>query len=351
MLLYYHLVGEIPAFTPHFEFHTLIDSARLWSGVCVFFVISGFVMYVTGRNLPPADFAWRRIARIVPLYWSVTLAVCALALLAPHALHRTDLTAGYVVQSLSFVPYANPGQGGELFPILVPGWTLNYEMAFYLVFALALLAPCRWRVWLIGATIISSAALGFLYPQERMYSLWGFYTSEIVLLFAAGILLGVAYIRARDGKLALHVPRWICAALVIAGFWLILADLPHFALCQLAGSIAIVGAVVSWEHQYGLPRLRVPLLLGDASYSIYLVHLFAFGLVRAAWGRMHGGNALAFAALAAGSAIILALITYRLIERPSLTLLMRFAPWSREKQREHQLASSVAAGASLDGGC
>lgn len=340
MLVYYHLVGEIPALTPHFRFDTIIDSAHLWSGVCIFFVISGFVMYVTGRNLSPSDFAWRRVARIVPLYWSVTLAVCALALLDPHVLHRTDLTASYLVKSLLFVPYANPGHGGELFPVLVPGWTLNYEMAFYSLFALTLFAPARWRAWLIGAAISAAAVLGLLYPRERMYSIWGFYTGAIVLLFAAGVLLGVIYIHARDGKRDLHVPKWICAASVVLGFWVILADLPHFPLWQLAGSIVIVGGVLAWEYQYGLPRWRVPLLLGDASYSIYLVHLFAFGLVRALWNHLRIDSALVFAVLATGSAIALAFITYRLIERPSLTLLTRIASLSGERQRPQPVASA-----------
>ena len=340
MVVYYHLVGEIPALTPHFRFDTIIDSAHLWSGVCVFFVISGFVMYVTGRNLSASDFAWRRVARIVPLYWSVTLAVSALALLDPHVLQRTDLTTSYLVKSLLFVPYANPRHGGELFPILVPGWTLNYEMAFYALFAMTLFAPARWRTWLISAAISASATLGLLYPQERMYSIWGFYTGTIVLLFAAGVVMGAAYIRVRDGKLDLHVPAWACAAAVILGFWMILADHAHFPAWQLGGSVAIVGAVVAWEHQHGLPRWRVPLLLGDASYSIYLVHLFAFGLIRALWNHLHVGNALVFAILAVGSAIALALITYRLIERPSLTLLARAAPWKGERQRPQPVASA-----------
>jgi exopolysaccharide production protein ExoZ len=254
-------------------------------------------------------------------------------------LHRTDLTAQYLIKSLLFVPYANPGHGGELFPILVPGWTLNYEMAFYSLFALTLFAPARWRAWLIGAAISAAAVLGLLYPRERMYSIWGFYTGAIVLLFAAGVLLGAAYVRARDRKLHLHVPKWVCAASIILGFWVILADLPHFPLWQLAGSVVIVGGVVAWEYQYGLPRWRVPLLLGDASYSIYLVHLFAFGLVRTAWNHLHFESASAFAVLAIGSAIALALLTYQLIERPSLGLLMRMTSWRAERQG-HPLASA-----------
>jgi len=332
MVVYYHLVGQIPGLAPHFRFDTIIDSAHLWSGVCVFFVISGFVMYVTGRNLSASEFVWRRTARIVPLYWSVTLAVCALALLDPHLLHRTELTTYDLVKSLLFVPYANPGQGGQLFPILVPGWTLDYEMAFYALFAVALLAPARWRAWLIVAAIAASAVLGLLYPGERMYSIWGFYTSALVLLFAAGVLMGAAYIHIRERKVDLHVPKWVWVAVMLLGFWMILADLPHFAVWQLAGSIAVVGAAVAWEHQFGLPRSRVLLLLGDASYSIYLVHLFAFGLIRVEWTHLHGENALVFAILAVGSAIALALVTYQLIERPSLALLTRVASGRGERQ-------------------
>lgn len=340
MVVYYHLVGQVPALASHFRFDTVIDSAHLWSGVCVFFVISGFVMYVTGRNSSAADFAWKRVARIVPLYWSVTFAVCALALLDPQVLHRTALSVDSLLKSLLFVPYANPGQGGQLFPILVPGWTLDYEMAFYSLFAVTLFAPTRWRAWIIGAAISASALLGFLYPRDRVYSIWGFYTSAIVLLFAAGVVLGVAYVHARDRKLNLPVPKWVWAAAMVLGFWLVLADVPHFRVWQLAGSVTIVGAALAWEYQYGLPRWRALLLLGDASYSIYLVHLFAFGLVRTVWVRMHGQSALVFGILAVGSALALALITYQLIERPSLTLLTRIASWRGERQRARGLASA-----------
>jgi exopolysaccharide production protein ExoZ len=200
-------------------------------------------------------------------------------------------------------------------------------------------------VWLICAAISSATLLGFLHPQERLYSLWGFYTSAIVLLFAAGVLLGAAYIWAKDRKLDLHVPKWVYAVVIILGFWMILADLPYLIIWQVAGSTAIVGAVIAWEYQYGLPRWRGPLLLGDASYSLYLVHLLAFGLIRAAWGHIHSENALVFAVLAVGSAITLALITYRLIERPSLTLLTRFASQRGESRGQPPLPSRMTTGA------
>lgn len=340
MVVYYHLAGQVPAFAPYFHFDTVIDSAHLWSGVCVFFVISGFIMYVTGRKLTAGEFAWRRIARIVPLYWAVTLAVCALALVDPRLLHSTDLTIGNAVRSLLFLPYSNPTQGGMLFPILVPGWTLNYEVAFYALFAVALLF--RWRMWIVGGVLCVGALLGVIHPQARMLSIWGFYTSTMLLLFAAGILLGAAYIKVKERPMSRRLPRWACALTMLAGLWLILGDLRPFALAQLIGSVAIVGGAVAWEHQYGLPRWKWLLLLGDASYSIYLVHLFAFGLTRTAWKHLHSGSALMFALFSAGTAIALALLTYRYIERPALKLLIRSPPVREIAAAPARLATLIA---------
>lgn len=369
MVAYYHLRTQIPAFLPALSFDRVVSSAHLSSGVYVFFVISGFIMYVTGRNLSAGDFVRRRLVRILPLYWTVTLAVCVVAVVAPHAVHRTDVTAEYVTKSLLFVPYNNPTQQDVLFPILVPGWSLNYEMAFYAIFAAALLAPARWRTWIIGAVLGSCVLAGVLRSRPEMLDLWGFYTSSRLLMFAAGIGLGMVYTRLRprssptmmlgspwsgaDGVYSFEashgsqwrgrcrngeavvmdarprLPRWACAALVGIGFWMILGSAftgEAQRIAQLWGSLAIVGGTVAWEYQYGLPKWRALLLLGDASYSLYLVHLFAFGITRTLWSRLHwqgGIAAYCFATTSILVAVTLALATYRLIERPALTILTR----------------------------
>ena len=369
MVAYFHLQDEIPAFSRALSFDRIVDSHNLSCGVSVFFVISGFIMYVTSRKLSASEFAKRRLVRIIPLYWGVTLLVVAVALLDPRGLQSTVLDATYITKSLIFVPYHNPGQHGALFPVLVPGWTLNYEMAFYTLFALALLAPARWRMVVIGSTLGIAALAGCMHSRPMMTSLWGFYTSSLLLLFAAGIGLGMLYTKLRpigtssftvgspwsgpDGKFFIEMldgsrrlvrfrhgsavvvdarpqlPRWVCGLIVGIGLWLILADWSGAALAntmQSLGAIAIVAGVVAWEWQYGLSRVRWLLLLGDASYSIYLVHLFAFGLVRQAWKHVHlhgDVGALVFVVVAMGAALGLALVTYRVIERPSMAFLNR----------------------------
>jgi len=329
MVAYFHLRTQIPAFTADLSFDRVLNSDHLSTGVYVFFVISGFIMYVTGRNLSASDFVRRRLVRILPLYWSLTLAVCAVAILAPHLVHRTDVTAEYVAKSMLFVPYSNPSQDQLLYPVLVPGWSLNYEMGFYALFAAALLAPRQWRTWIITGALGICALAGVIHSRSEVLNVWGFYTSSRLLLFAAGIGLGVAYTR-------LRLSRWVCAGLVLAGFWMILGDgLTGKALRleEFLGSVAIVAGLAVWEHQYGLPTIRALLLLGDASYSLYLVHIFVFGITRTIWRHLHVHGAAAFATFSMLAAVGAALMTYTLIEVPSIALL-KGRLWSGVKRPE-----------------
>src|SRR3712207_3507791 len=79
-----------------------IDSGWGATGVDIFFVISGFIMWVTSarrRGLTGAQFMKNRIVRIVPLYWMISLFVVAVALIAPHLLHTTVLDTPHVIAS------------------------------------------------------------------------------------------------------------------------------------------------------------------------------------------------------------------------------------------------------------
>ena len=103
------------------------------AGVDVFFVISGFLMaYIAGPYLsgerPVRRFLAQRVIRIWPPYLIVTLFVCAHLLLSRVAAWPFDLQPRRLA-SLVFVPSFN--QDGQLQPIVGPGWTLNYEMLFY----------------------------------------------------------------------------------------------------------------------------------------------------------------------------------------------------------------------------
>jgi exopolysaccharide production protein ExoZ len=108
----------------HTDFHLAGDWHTDFSGVAVFFVISGFIMcFITRKD---ADgFLAKRFLRIVPMYWLCTL--IRFGLLSFSSWSANPPLAADLPRSLLFVP-------SEELPILGVGWTLNFEVYFYLVF-------------------------------------------------------------------------------------------------------------------------------------------------------------------------------------------------------------------------
>jgi exopolysaccharide production protein ExoZ len=248
-------------------------------GVEIFFVISGLVMmYSTqGGRLAAARslrermgetmlFWKRRIVRVVPLYW------IALFLSAPLA-YRTALTDPILLQDAFFIPHWNRVQPDEIWPTLVPGWSLNYEMFFYFLFGLSLLLG-RFSVLFMSATLLSLCLLNF--AADGQSAVFQFYTAPVMLHFLAGVMLYylVEYLRKMA---AWQPPRWAMALLLLTGF-AGLAILPQRmgdSALLLSSSVIVFSAVFLFDG-IRLPLLR---LLGDASYAIYLFHVLALLMV------------------------------------------------------------------------
>lgn len=110
------------------------------NGVDVFFVISGFIMvYIqTVKRDTPLKFLTHRIVRIVPLYWTLTLGLVFLYLLIPGVFNEMKMTSSWALSSFFFIsgPFYNT------YPVLYLGWTLEYEMLFYVVFAVGVVVEC-----------------------------------------------------------------------------------------------------------------------------------------------------------------------------------------------------------------
>ena len=143
------------------------------AGVDLFFVISGFIMVYTSKPLfsqpgAPLYFFVRRIVRIVPLYWAATTVVLIFYLKTSFDLSERNLTWMNVIASYLFLPL--PHLNGQTEPILGVGWTLNYEMFFYVVFAFATLLSQRWAVLAVTAffiavlTLPGALAIPIVYP-------------------------------------------------------------------------------------------------------------------------------------------------------------------------------------------
>ncbi|GGB07503.1 acyltransferase [Brucella endophytica] len=274
------------------------------AGVDLFFVISGFIMGTVGLSDSPGGFMVKRILRIVPLYWAITLLMCA-ASLVPGLFANFTFDLPRLVTSLFFIPFENPQ--GKIWPLVVVGWTLNYEMFFYVLFALGL-----WLRRPILVPVLAIAALtanGWLLRPEA--TIPRFYTDQLLLEFAIGLLLS----RAMFFKNAL-----LGAALAIAGVvsllsWGLASDTPEWRIVFWGlPAAAIVAGFVAIERAGAFPAqaLRPLEKVGDASYSLYLTH----GLVLAVVGKFvwHGSLLAILTALVASIAV--AMLSYYLFERP-----------------------------------
>jgi exopolysaccharide production protein ExoZ len=292
------------------------------AGVDVFFVISGVIMWrvTSGRNASPGAFLWRRFTRVAPLYWLATLLVFVIALRWRLFLPEVKTGWKHLLLSLAFVPHLDPV--GLPFPTLPPGWTLNYEAIFYTVFAGCLLAPERIRGRLVTGVLFGIVATGFFFPDSGYFM----GANPMLLQFAAGVGLGVL---AQRGRLP---SRPWGAGLIVAALlvWVLIQEGGLFTelwrplVWGVPAALTVAGAL-SIELS-GKP-LRAPqvlsrpaLLLGEASYSIYLFHLPATAVIAHTLGY---GDARVFLPVSMAVSIAAGLAAHVWIEKPLLALLRR----------------------------
>lgn len=292
-----------------------VEAPTLASGVDIFFVISGFIMWVTTARRPgktAGSFYRDRIARIVPLYWCITAFVALVLLVAPHLPQTVVFSPEHVVASFLFLPAVNPANGSYT-PLLIPGWTLNYEMFFYLLFGGAM-ALGKGNMWLRAGSLV--LALVLLVTAGRLLSATGiaaFYTHDIMLEFAFGIGLGGLYLSGR-----LRRSRW----------WWLLALAGGLLLAFTSFDASRELRAVSWGLPATLivagclfaPPLHLPLLekLGDWSYSLYLSHPILLSASGMGWREFGGPLPMwLFVPFALAACVAAAALLYRFVELPS----------------------------------
>jgi len=298
------------------------------SGVDVFFVISGLIMVVTtsGRKQTPQGFLRNRATRIVPLYWTITFAVFAVALIAPSLLQSTTADPAQLAKSLAFIPY--PRADGAMHPVVFVGWTLNYEMAFYLVFAAGLMLPSRLAGLVLSiAVLIGVAAAGqVLQPKDPVLA---FYTAPMILEFGAGMVLGALYVRERLPKARAWgwpaVAAGVTAlAVMLAGPWL-WPGVDRAVMFGIPAVVIVASGLIAERAGLRLQQGWIQ-LLGAASYSTYLTHFFCTQLVTKAAEKLTGLGPLAIWALVPVAFLLVAMVgvfVHRRVELPLTELARR----------------------------
>ena len=301
------------------------------SGVHVFFVISGFVMaYTSWRSRStPRTFLSRRLVRVLPIYWLMAAfyLIAHQILGTPYRLGPSDAGAALMLW---------PGYSGA---IIGPGWTLSFEMFFYLSFALCLFLGLRRGLVLLTLAYGGLIAIGQVFlpasPEMKLA------TDPLLLEFLAGAWAGFAF--AHNWRLPRRASAALLAAgavLLAGGIWFGYDRLPSVLTWGVPSVMIVVGALSLEPRQDN--RIAVFFAkLGDSSYFLYLFHILAIDLLLAtpigelaARDRHAALLSLAFAIICTVSAAM----GYRLIERP---LLSRFRRRAARPLDDRRAASSV----------
>lgn len=275
------------------EFMLLRDIAWLGSfGVDVFFVISGFIMMYAhyddfGKAGSSRRFLVKRLIRIVPNYWLLTAVATTVLILAPQLSHfGRELDVSWVVASFFFVPWTSAA--GFPWPVLGLGWTLNFEMYFYIIFAIALFMNRTIAIITICIFFMGSISLGYFIDSKAAFIVQT--THWLLAEFLLGIFIGFSF---RKGK---EIPNilgaaiiLLCLALLILAFFMIddgkITPVMRFSLFGIAAACLVAALTMTPLSR----RIRPPksiMLLGDASYSLYLTHVFTLPAVLLVVGRL-----------------------------------------------------------------
>jgi exopolysaccharide production protein ExoZ len=292
-------------------------------GVHVFFVISGLVMVITtyGKSFSLAKFLRRRILRIYPIYW-----ICAAIYVLAYALigEGYDNTPGQWAGALLLLP-------GDSSRIIGPGWTLAYEMYFYLAFALTMAVSSKTRrisqtgaLIVLAGVFLGAMALGaLLSPENEMFQL---ITNVLLVEFLAGTAIGwlvaTSRLPLRWGGLILAAAFMLYLGFIVVGF-----DATTRVVTMGVPSFLLVLGVVCLEKRYGArPVIQRLARLGDSSYALYLIHIIAIALLLRLANALALGDVLEPAIVALCLAVPLVAVgefLHRLIELPLLHRLNR----------------------------
>lgn len=247
-------------------------------GVDIFFCISGFIMmYVTEFNSD--KFLTKRFIRIVPLYYFITLFTFISLYILPGVFEQTTADPLYLIKALFFIPYSI---NNSIQPLVRVGWTLNYEMFFYMILWVAIHISRKYRAVIGSVIIIGLVVVGKLVDVDNVP--FKFWTDSILIEFIFGML---TYEILRNGAAAIAVGKKYLRSilLIISGLCYLFMWFSHyydgfdgidrFIIRGIPAMIMFLTVFIA-GYKMHIPGFLV--FMGNISYSVYLIHYFTIRL-------------------------------------------------------------------------
>lgn len=327
LVVFFHLGGAISA-EKYFgisEFSVLFSFGS--SGVEFFFVLSGFIILSAHRKdiSQPRNiigYIKKRLIRIVPSYWIIFLAVYFAAIMSPALRDTVPHDLFTIIKSLALFPQDNIYQNGSAAPVLVVAWTLQYEMAFYLLFSLAIIN--RW----LGITISTAIICFFIYnyPSKDLPFPMSFITQDYILLFVFGMATSI--LCASKKTLSCNYFYYLTIGFILFSVisFDIIANLNLFEgqrtlIYGISSAFIIFGLVKAEDRGVIILKWEWLQTIGNSSYALYLIHFPLISLMCKIAISLHmntmgvTGAIISYTAIAT-TCIISSVIFHKYIEKP-----------------------------------
>lgn len=284
-------------------------------GVDVFFVISGFIMVysLAHRDSGAREFFLRRVIRIVPAYWFYTLLMVFFSGLYVEEFSYTKWDLSTLWASLLFFVTNNPSGIGH-FPLLTVGWTLSFEMFFYVLLSLCIFAFGKYR-YIACALIL--VILPFVWDDYQHYRL----STKLLYEFVLGMAICFGYMRIKNIRpMFLYISGIVL--LLMAVFFLQM-DIGYsnggelglkrsLLACLLVSSLLCFESVLSRLTAGVFKWIRYA---GDISYSTYLLHPIVIGVLLHYAGIQNSAGGEVLLMISASAIVFIAShLSYRYIE-------------------------------------
>lgn len=266
-------------------------------GVDIFFVISGFIIPFVANKYIGADqgfhFLKKRFIRINLIYYIASLLLLFVNIFRACAINRPSLSTKENISSFidTILVVPTTETTATYLPVLRIGWTLSIEWLFYFLFFLVIVSRAKYKLVSLAAFVAFLITLGYLFPPEDLR--YAFITNPIMLEFLLGTVIFWIYTNVKTMHASIPLLLLIVAMVgyillitygygdVWNSFYVRDVSMKRFFLWGLPSSFIVAGCIFSeCNNRFtSLWNNRQMLLIGNASYSIYLVHITTYALI------------------------------------------------------------------------
>ncbi|KYP96028.1 acyltransferase [bacteria symbiont BFo2 of Frankliniella occidentalis] len=311
------VVVQHTAFKSHQYNYNILNGYNIGSfGVDLFFIISGFIMcHATNAKTKPTEFLRKRLIRIFPLYWVLSLVALVIYIINPSLVNSSGGHTD-IISSMFLLPTKDK-------LLIQNGWSLSFELFFYLIILTSLLTFRKNLFLLTNSLIFTLVLAGLLCHPKNEYL--NFATNTLLIEFSMGSIAYYLYnkIKTTHWFISFTLLTIGITALVYQQSNAGIFDLKYRFLYAGVPMLLVLISLVLYEKNTRMVKLSLLEKIGFSSYSLYLSHAFVLSPSAKIISKITT-NPYIFSCTLVFLSVIIGIICYKFIEIPLNKSVLKF---------------------------